>query len=399
VLLLVAGPAGPAAGQDSTISYVYDELNRLVGVVDQQGRAAAYSYDPVGNLLAIERFDASGQPGPVRITLLSPRKGAVGTRVQIVGTGFSPTPSLNTVAFTGAAATVLEASATRLVTTVPTGATTGAITVTTPLGTAASPMPFQVLGEITVTPASTSVSISGVRQFQAFETGSPTTNVRWAVNGLPGGDATVGTITANGLYTAPASVPNPARVTITATRQDDPNVSASATVFIWPPLFFAAPPVSVRVAESLSVNNNLTAGVSVAVAPSAGPVPVVSAPVSVRVGSAAEATFTAAAPVSVSVAPVVTGVAPATGDRGAALPVTLTGVGLTDATSVEVLQNNAPDSAITVTNLSVSADGTQATVDLAIGAGATVGPRVVRITTPAGSSTAAGTGGNLFTVQ
>jgi hypothetical protein len=323
----------------------------------------------------------------------------VGTRVQIVGTGFSPTPSLNTVAFTGAAATVLEASATRLVTTVPTGAITGPITVTTPLGTATSAMAFQVVRELSIAPASASVSINTFRQFQATEGGTPTLAVRWSVNGVPGGDATVGTITAEGLYTAPASVPNPARVTVTATHQDDPTVSASATLFIWPPLFFASAPVSVRVAESLSVNNNLTAGVSVAVAPSAGPVPVLSVPVSVRVGSAAGATFTAAAPVSVSVAPVVTGVAPATGDRGATLAITLTGAGFTAATSVEVLVNNAPDSAITVAHLAVNADGTQATVDLAIGAGATVGPRVVRITTPAANSTAAGTGGNLFTVQ
>jgi len=39
------------------------------------------------------------------------------------------------------------------------------------------------------------------------------------------------------------------------------------------------------------------------------------------------------------------------------------------------------------------------TVELAIAPGATPGLRVVRITTPAGQSTAVGTGGTLFTVQ
>jgi YD repeat-containing protein len=393
VLLLAAGPA---AGQDASISYVYDDLNRLVGVVDQEGRAAAYSYDPVGNLLAIERFDASGQSGPVRITLLSPGKGAVGTRVQIIGTGFDPTPALNAVAFTGASATVLEASPRRLVTTVPTGATTGPVTVTTPLGTATSAMPFHVLGELTVMPPTASVSVNGQRQFQAHEAGSPTTNVRWTVNGL---DTTVGAISADGLYATPASVPTPATVTVTATHRDDPNVKASAAVILWPPLFFAASPLSVSIASGATVNNNLTAAVSVAVAPAVGPVPVVSTPVSARVAESTTTAFQTAAAVSAAVAPVVSGVAPATADRGATLTVTLTGAGFTEATSVEVLVNNAPDAAITVTNLSVNGDGTQAAVDLAIGAGATVGERVVRITTPAGNSTAAGTGGNLFTVQ
>jgi hypothetical protein len=66
---------------------------------------------------------------------------------------------------------------------------------------------------------------------------------------------------------------------------------------------------------------------------------------------------------------------------------------------VQVLRNNAADPALTVTGVTVSADGTQATVDITIDAAAAAGSRVVRITTPAGSSTVAGTGGNLFTVQ
>jgi len=47
----------------------------------------------------------------------------------------------------------------------------------------------------------------------------------------------------------------------------------------------------------------------------------------------------------------------------------------------------------------VNAGGTQATMDIMIAAGAPLGARVVQVTMPAGSSTAAGTGGNLFTVQ
>jgi hypothetical protein len=45
----------------------------------------------------------------------------------------------------------------------------------------------------------------------------------WYVNGIQGGNSEVGTITFNGLYTAPAIVPTPNTVTITATANGQPN--------------------------------------------------------------------------------------------------------------------------------------------------------------------------------
>src|SRR5438445_9141839 len=109
------------------IFYVYDDLSRLVAVVDAQGNAATYTYDAVGNILRIDRFDAAQQPGPVPITLVTPTAGKVGTRVQIFGTGFSTTAAQNSVTFTGASASATDAAPTRLVTTVPSGAATGTL--------------------------------------------------------------------------------------------------------------------------------------------------------------------------------------------------------------------------------------------------------------------------------
>src|SRR5205809_6564883 len=51
------------------IFYVYDDLRRLIPIVDEQGNAATYTYDPVGNILRIDRFDAAQQQQPPRITL------------------------------------------------------------------------------------------------------------------------------------------------------------------------------------------------------------------------------------------------------------------------------------------------------------------------------------------
>jgi YD repeat-containing protein len=402
------------------IFYVYDELNRLFAVVDEQGNAATYTYDAVGNILRIERFDAAQQPGPVRITLVTPTAGKVGTQVQIFGTGFSATPSQNSVAFTGATATATEAAPNRILTSVPSGAATGTITVTAPLGSATSASVFRVLGEFTITPSTASIFVNRPAQFQALEGGAPATNVRWTVNGLPGGDTTVGTVTADGLYTAPPIVPNPSTVTLTATHTDDSTLTASSTVTIMPPqpVFLAAQGVSVGVgAPPATVDKNVTASVSVVVTETAAPTiasatlvslavtetaaPTIAAAglASVQVAESPPAAFAAAGPTAVAIAPVVTVVTPASGARGETLTLTLSGSGFAGATAVTLLLNNATDTTITVANRVVNADGTQVTVDITIGASAPLGDRVVRVTTPGGSSTAAGTGGNLFTVQ
>ncbi|MGD0096297.1 MAG: DUF1800 domain-containing protein [Terracidiphilus sp.] len=61
--------------------------------------------------------------------------------------------------------------------------------------------------------------------------------MNFSVNGVPGGNDVVGTITGTGLYTAPAIVPTPDSVTITATSEIFPSAPpGSATVTIWNPI-------------------------------------------------------------------------------------------------------------------------------------------------------------------
>lgn len=66
--------------------------------------------------------------------------------------------------------------------------------------------------------------------------GGQSADVNWSVNGVAGGNATVGTIaqtsSTTALYTAPASVPTPSTVTVTATSVADTTKSASASVTI-----------------------------------------------------------------------------------------------------------------------------------------------------------------------
>ena len=56
---------------------------------------------------------------------------------------------------------------------------------------------------ITISPGYTTVGVNGTVQYTATVTGLANTTVTWSVNSVKGGNATYGTITTGGLYTAP----------------------------------------------------------------------------------------------------------------------------------------------------------------------------------------------------
>ena len=76
ICVILATWVGVPSAQE--IRYLYDDLNRLVGVIDQQGNAATYEYDAVGNILRITRRNVADVPGPVAIILLSSNHGPAG---------------------------------------------------------------------------------------------------------------------------------------------------------------------------------------------------------------------------------------------------------------------------------------------------------------------------------
>ncbi len=88
---------------------------------------------------------------------------------------------------------------------------------------------------VSVSPASTDVVTNATQPFTATVTGSSNTTVNWSVGGMAGGNTTVGTISTAGLYTAPASIPNPATVTVAAVAQADTTKSGTATVTVVKP--------------------------------------------------------------------------------------------------------------------------------------------------------------------
>lgn len=84
---------------------------------------------------------------------------------------------------------------------------------------------------VTISPTSASVSAGGTQQFTANVTGTTNTSVQWLVNGTAGGSSSVGTISSNGLYTAP-TCPSASSVTVTARSSYDSTKSASASLSV-----------------------------------------------------------------------------------------------------------------------------------------------------------------------
>jgi YD repeat-containing protein len=400
--LIVFSILSAAGAQNASIHYVYDRQNRLVGVVDQQGNVAGYVYDAVGNLLRIDRVNADSITGSLGITFVTPIRGQVATSVQIFGKGFDATPSGNAVRFNGTLATVTEAAPNRLVTSVPSGATTGSITVTVATNTATSPSVFTIGNALAITPAIATVWMSGTIQFEATENGVPTTAVTWAVNGVTGGDASIGTISTTGLYSAPSRPLQDTTVTVTAVQVEDPASSASATVTVlYAGIGAASTSVSVGFAEPGTVNQSLTTAVSAVLGE---PLATVAVGPNVSAVLAESSTFQASPDIATSWTPVVTSVSPVSAARGATnVSITLTGVGLAGATQLSFLtkigSSFVADNNFTITDLSVVGDGTLATATISVSSTAVLGAHVVQIQVAGATSTQNGTGTNLFTVN
>ncbi|HEY2469911.1 MAG TPA: DUF1800 domain-containing protein [Terracidiphilus sp.] len=86
-----------------------------------------------------------------------------------------------------------------------------------------------------------SASVSTLRVNQTTQLATHTqfdgTGLTFFVNGIPGGNSQVGTISSSGLYTAPAIVPTPNSVTITSASAAHPNFPpGSAPMAIWNPI-------------------------------------------------------------------------------------------------------------------------------------------------------------------
>lgn len=187
----------------------------------------------------------SGNPPPLPVTVsITPASVSVqtGSSVQFTATVNN---SSNTSVTWQVNGTTGGSSASGMITTgglytAPATVPSAAVTVT---AIAQADMTVSASAAVTVTAATAKVSISpgtatvlagATQQFTATVTGVSTTAVTWQVNGTTGGSPSAGTISAAGLYTAPAIPPAHEGVTVTAISQANSADSASAAVTVAP---------------------------------------------------------------------------------------------------------------------------------------------------------------------
>lgn len=399
VALVALGTARPAQAQQ--VCYAYDGLGRLTGVIDGTGQAAVYDYDAVGNVLAIRR---PGPAGPVTIYSFDPPGGLPGDRVEVFGVGFGATANQNQVTIGGVPAPVVGTLPCTLVVAVPPDVVGGPISVTSPLGTGLSSQAFSPFS-VAIPPTNPAILIGTTQQFSASVAGCPDPRVVWSVNGIVGGNATVGTITTTGLYTAPAVVPATSTVTIRADSVACAGLSAERTIVVVSELtgfVYAGASVSHGTPAPLfPVNTVMHAGSAVHGTPAPVlPVDTVLDSASVAYGIEPATTARDAVLHSASVAngPVISAVSPAGAARGTSVTVTITGTNLGGASGLTFLGTSVPDTTVTATGVVVDATGTTMTANVAVLATATPGALTVRVDHPGGNSTSVRTGVNVFTV-
>jgi len=85
---------------------------------------------------------------------------------------------------------------------------------------------------VSVTPLTASVLLGRSTQLAATVSGTDNKGVTWSVNGILGGNGSVGTISESGLYLAPADLPSPTQVQVTATSMASSSSHATAQITI-----------------------------------------------------------------------------------------------------------------------------------------------------------------------
>jgi DNA-binding beta-propeller fold protein YncE len=126
--------------------YTFEVIYQLTLNTDSTAIADKYG-NPMAALF-VSAFTTELEP-PLSISSLAPNKGVVGNTIVINGAGFDPIPDANLVSFNGTNASISAASPNRLVVTVPTGTTTGPVTVSSG-GELSNQLTFTLLSDVEI---------------------------------------------------------------------------------------------------------------------------------------------------------------------------------------------------------------------------------------------------------
>ena len=97
---------------------------------------------------------------------------------------------------------------------------------------------------VVIAPNSSTVLLGNTLSFSATVSNTSDTSVSWSVNGISGGSPQLGTISPDGLFTAPADLPPGGKVQVTATSHADSSKSSTVGVTVSSDIAVSLSPVS-----------------------------------------------------------------------------------------------------------------------------------------------------------
>jgi hypothetical protein len=100
---------------------------------------------------------------------------------------------------------------------------------------------------VAIAPNSGTVLLGNTLSFSATVSNASDTSVSWSVNGISGGSPQLGTISPDGLFTAPADLPPGGKVQVTATSHTDSSKSSTVGVTVSSDIAVSLSPVSTSV--------------------------------------------------------------------------------------------------------------------------------------------------------
>ncbi|OLC49269.1 MAG: hypothetical protein AUH82_00960 [Chloroflexi bacterium 13_1_40CM_4_65_13] len=377
---IVAGDKWRLTADGNTLEVFQNGVSQFTVTTDGSyptGDVGIEAFTPAFTFMAWQGGDPNGAAQPPTISGFTPTSGPVGTSVSISGTNFT---GATAVAFNGASANFTVTSASAIQATVPAGASSGTISVTTPGGTATSSGGFTVVNAPAISsftptsgPVGASVTINGSSFSGATAVAFNGVSASFTVSS----DNAIQTAVPAGAATGPLSVTTPGG---TAT-------SANTFTVLSPPTIASLSPASGPVGTAVTISgtnligttavafNGVSAGFTVSsdtAVQTAVPAGATTGPVSV---TTAGGTAQSSGAFTVVLPPTIASFSPTSGPVGTS--VTINGTSFTGTTTVAF---NGVTASFTV----ISDTAIQATVP----AGAKSGP--LTVTTPAGTATSAG---------
>lgn len=186
---------------------------------DRAGHASA----PLSTTLNV--FSVGGRL-PLELVSVTPPNASPGGFIQLNGTGFDlAAPTNNRVTLAGHACAILTNLPFALGVQLPPEAESGRIVVRVGPSEASLESPYLFAPHLELTAPTDTVPLGGTLALRSVVRSAASTRVTWMVNDIPGGSASLGTISDNGRYQAPNTLPATNLVIIGARLLSDPRVT------------------------------------------------------------------------------------------------------------------------------------------------------------------------------